>query len=124
MCAPFQGFSPVMLSSVSQNKGLDSVDSMLDGLVHLRHVDLSKNKLSGVAALSGLTSLQSALLDDNNLTDLPKLKGLPYLQVLVANNNVIKSWTANESPSLIQLSLNGKLIVNHEPLQLTRAWCS
>ena len=90
-----------------QDKKLTELDAALEGLVHVRYLDASKNALSQIKGFRSLRSLLSALLDENDLTELPVLGDLPYLQVVVANNNLITGLAGTRSDSLIQLSVNG-----------------
>jgi Leucine-rich repeat (LRR) protein len=79
---------------------------ILSSYVHLRYVDLSKNKLRDVSALNSLTHLLSVNLDNNKLTSAAVPTDLPYLQSASFASNKIRSFAGIRHPLLEKLSLN------------------
>ncbi|NWW36830.1 LRC23 protein, partial [Panurus biarmicus] len=86
-------------------RGLTDI-SLLKRFIHLRYVDLSKNKLKDLAPLSNLTQLLWLKVDGNLLTS-ASLQELPYLQVISFDRNQIMDLEGITHPLLANLSLKG-----------------
>ncbi|NWH88026.1 LRC23 protein, partial [Aegithalos caudatus] len=84
-------------------RGLTDI-SLLERFVHLRYVDLSKNKLKDLAPLSSLTQLLWLKVDGNLLTS-ASMQELPYLQVISFDRNQIMDLEGITHPLLANLSL-------------------
>ncbi|NWU02955.1 LRC23 protein, partial [Urocynchramus pylzowi] len=84
-------------------RGLTDI-SLLERFVHLRYVDLSKNKLKDLAPLSSLTQLLWLKVDGNLLTS-TSMQELPYLQVISFDRNRITDFEGITHPLLTNLSL-------------------
>ncbi|NXD21608.1 LRC23 protein, partial [Spelaeornis formosus] len=84
-------------------RGLTDI-SLLKYFVHLRYVDLSKNKLTDLAPLSNLTQLLWLKVDENLLTS-ASMEELPYLQVISFDRNHIMDLEGITHPLLASLSL-------------------
>ncbi|NXC09625.1 LRC23 protein, partial [Orthonyx spaldingii] len=84
-------------------RGLTDI-SLLERFIHLRYVDLSKNKLQDLSPLSGLTQLLWLKVDGNLLTS-ASMQELPYLQVISFDRNCIKDLEGITHPLLANLSL-------------------
>lgn len=80
--------------------------SLLERFIHLRYVDLSKNKLKDLAPLSSLTQLLWLKVDRNLLTS-ASMQKLPYLQVISFDRNKIMDLEGITHPFLTNLSLKG-----------------
>ncbi|NXI26830.1 LRC23 protein, partial [Sterrhoptilus dennistouni] len=78
--------------------------SLLEHFIHLRYVDLSKNKLKDLAPLSSLTQLLWLKVDRNLLTS-ASMQKLPYLQVISFDGNKIMDLEGITHPLLTNLSL-------------------
>lgn len=86
-------------------RGLTDI-SLLERFIHLRYVDLSKNKLKDLAPLSSLTQLLWLKVDRNLLTT-ARMQELPYLQVISFDCNCIMDLEGITHPLLDSLSLKG-----------------
>ncbi|NXT13789.1 LRC23 protein, partial [Prunella fulvescens] len=86
-------------------RGLTDI-SLLERFIHLRYVDLSKNKLKDLAPLSSLTQLLWLKVDRNWLTS-ASMQELPYLQVISFDHNRIVDFEGITHPLLTNLSLKG-----------------
>ncbi|NWI43209.1 LRC23 protein, partial [Picathartes gymnocephalus] len=84
-------------------RGLTDI-SLLERFIHLRYVDLSKNKLKDLAPLSSLTQLLWLKVDGNLLTS-ASMQELPYLQVISFDRNCITDLEGIAHPLLANLSL-------------------
>ncbi|NXR47392.1 LRC23 protein, partial [Hippolais icterina] len=84
-------------------RGLTDI-SLLERFIHLRYVDLSKNKLKDLAPLSSLTQLLWLKVDGNRLTS-ASMQELPYLQVISFDRNQIMDLEGIAHPLLTNLSL-------------------
>ncbi|NXP84865.1 LRC23 protein, partial [Passerina amoena] len=84
-------------------RGLTDI-SLLEHFIHLRYVDLSKNKLKDLAPLSSLTQLLWLKVDRNLLTS-ASMQELPYLQVISFDRNHIVDFEGITHPLLANLSL-------------------
>ncbi|NXU12081.1 LRC23 protein, partial [Pardalotus punctatus] len=89
-------------------RGLTDI-SLLKRFLHLRYVDLSKNKLRDLSPLSSLTQLLWLKVDRNLLTSASMVK-LPYLQVISFDHNRIINMEGITHPLLANLSLKGNKI--------------
>ncbi|NWV75086.1 LRC23 protein, partial [Dasyornis broadbenti] len=89
-------------------RGLTDI-SLLERFIHLRYVDLSKNKLRDLSPLSSLTQLLWLKVDGNVLTS-ASMQKLPYLQVMSFDHNRIKDMEGITHPLLANLSLKGNKI--------------
>ncbi|XP_023795656.1 leucine-rich repeat-containing protein 23 isoform X2 [Cyanistes caeruleus] len=87
----------------AKDKGLTDI-SLLERFIHLRYVDLSKNKLKDLAPLSSLTQLLWLKVDGNLLTS-ASMQELPYLQVISFDHNHIMDFEGITHPLLANLSL-------------------
>ncbi|XP_014108754.1 PREDICTED: leucine-rich repeat-containing protein 23 [Pseudopodoces humilis] len=87
----------------AKDKGLTDI-SLLERFMHLRYVDLSKNKLKDLAPLSSLTQLLWLKVDGNLLTS-ASMQELPYLQVISFDCNHIMDFEGITHPLLANLSL-------------------
>ncbi|NXP65230.1 LRC23 protein, partial [Chloropsis cyanopogon] len=100
-------------------RGLTDI-SLLERFIHLRYVDLSKNKLKDLAPLSSLTQLLWLKVDGNLLTS-ASMQELPYLQVISFDRNCILDLEGITHPLLANLSLKENKIqtvlgLNHDQL--------
>lgn len=95
----------IFYSHLPSLRGLTDI-SLLERFVHLRYVDLSKNKLKDLAPLSSLTQLLWLKVDGNLLTS-ASMQELPYLQVLSFDRNQIMDLEGITHPLLANLSLKG-----------------
>lgn len=86
-------------------RGLTDI-SLLERFIHLRYVDLSKNKLQDLSPLSSLTQLLWLKVDENLLTS-ASMQELPYLQVISFDRNHIEDLEGIAHPLLANLSLKG-----------------
>ncbi|NWR41242.1 LRC23 protein, partial [Regulus satrapa] len=86
-------------------RGLTDI-SLLERFIHLRYVDLSKNKLKDLAPLSSLTQLLWLKVDENLLSS-ATMQELPYLQVISFDHNHIMDLEGITHPLLANLSLKG-----------------
>lgn len=86
-------------------RGLTDI-SLLERFVHLRYVDLSKNKLKDLAPLSSLTQLLWLKVDGNLLSS-ASMQEMPYLQVISFDRNQITDLEGITHPLLANLSLKG-----------------
>ncbi|NXA98289.1 LRC23 protein, partial [Melanocharis versteri] len=77
---------------------------LLERFIHLRYVDLSKNKLKDLSPLSSLTQLLW-LKVDGNLLPSASMQELPYLQVISFDRNRITDLEGITHPLLANLSL-------------------
>ncbi|NXD43957.1 LRC23 protein, partial [Copsychus sechellarum] len=84
-------------------RGLTDI-SLLERFIHLRYVDLSKNKLKDLAPLSSLTQLLWLKVDRNLLTS-ASMQEMPYLQVISFDFNQIMNLEGITHPLLASLSL-------------------
>ncbi|NXM83061.1 LRC23 protein, partial [Oenanthe oenanthe] len=84
-------------------RGLTDI-SLLERFIHLRYVDLSKNKLKDLAPLSSLTQLLWLKVDRNLLTS-ASMQEMPYLQVISFDSNQIMDLEGITHPLLASLSL-------------------
>uniref|UniRef100_A0A8D2NDY4 Leucine rich repeat containing 23 n=1 Tax=Zonotrichia albicollis TaxID=44394 RepID=A0A8D2NDY4_ZONAL len=89
-------------------RGLTDI-SLLEHFIHLRYVDLSKNKLKDLAPLSSLTQLLWLKVDRNLLTS-ASMQELPYLQVISFDRNRIVDFEGITHPLLTNLSLKDNKI--------------
>ncbi|NXS84042.1 LRC23 protein, partial [Erpornis zantholeuca] len=89
-------------------RGLTDI-SLLERFIHLRYVDLSKNKLQDLSPLSSLTHLLWLKVDRNLLTS-ASMQQLPYLQVISFDHNHIKDLEGIAHPLLANLSLKANKI--------------
>ncbi|NWV26445.1 LRC23 protein, partial [Origma solitaria] len=89
-------------------RGLTDI-SLLERYIHLRYVDLSKNKLRDLSPLSSLTQLLWLKVDRNLLTS-ASMQKLPYLQVISFDRNRIIDTEGITHPLLANLSLKGNKI--------------
>ncbi|NWW05143.1 LRC23 protein, partial [Oreocharis arfaki] len=89
-------------------RGLTDI-SLLERFIHLRYVDLSKNKLQDLSPLSSLTQLLWLKVDGNLLTS-ASMQELPYLQVISFDRNHIKDLEGIAHPLLANLSLKDNKI--------------
>ncbi|NWV37484.1 LRC23 protein, partial [Grantiella picta] len=89
-------------------RGLTDI-SLLERFIHLRYVDLSKNKLRDLSPLSNLTQLLWLKVDGNLLTS-ASMQELPYIQVISFDRNRIKDMEGITHPLLTNLSLKGNKI--------------
>nr|XP_030123128.3 leucine-rich repeat-containing protein 23 [Taeniopygia guttata] len=97
------GLAHAYVKFEAKNKGLTDI-SLLEGFIHLRYVDLSKNKLKDLAPLSSLTQLLWLKVDGNLLTS-ASMQELPYLQVISFDRNRIMDFEGITHPLLANLSL-------------------
>jgi hypothetical protein len=89
---PLAGLSGLTDLTLSDN--VDIVDvTPLAGLVSLRILDLSSNKITSVAGLAPLRELAFLDLSDNRVSDVAPLAGLTQAQDLVLFNNQITTIT-------------------------------
>ncbi|NWX36342.1 LRC23 protein, partial [Notiomystis cincta] len=84
-------------------RGLTDI-SLLERFIHLRYVDLSKNKLKDLSPLSSLTQLLWLKVDENLLTS-ASMQELLYLQVISFDHNHIEDLEGITHPLLATLSL-------------------
>ncbi|NXE95233.1 LRC23 protein, partial [Menura novaehollandiae] len=84
-------------------RGLTDI-SLLESFIHLRYVDLSKNKLQDLSPLNSLSQLLWLKVDGNLLTS-ACMQELPYLQVISFDRNCIKDMEGITHPLLTNLSL-------------------
>ncbi|XP_074654336.1 leucine-rich repeat-containing protein 23-like isoform X2 [Tubulanus polymorphus] len=78
---------------------------ILEKYIHLRFVDVSRNRLKDISSLNSLTHLLTLKADENLLTT-AQLEEMPYLQVASFNNNKIMSTEGITHPLIEQISLN------------------
>ncbi|XP_014739598.1 PREDICTED: leucine-rich repeat-containing protein 23 [Sturnus vulgaris] len=97
------GLSYAYVKFEAKDKGLTDI-SLLERFIHLRYVDLSKNKLKDLAPLSSLTQLLWLKVDRNLLTS-ASMQELPYLQVISFDYNCITDLEGITHPLLASLSL-------------------
>ncbi|KAI1242175.1 hypothetical protein IHE44_0005692 [Lamprotornis superbus] len=97
------GLSYAYVKFEAKDKGLTDI-SLLERFIHLRYVDLSKNKLKDLAPLSSLTQLLWLKVDRNLLTS-ASMQELPYLQVISFDCNRIMDLEGITHPLLASLSL-------------------
>ncbi|XP_052286707.1 leucine-rich repeat-containing protein 23-like isoform X3 [Dreissena polymorpha] len=83
--------------------------SLLKSFIHLRYVDVSKNKLKDISPLSALTHMLTLKADENLLTS-ARLEEMPFLQVASFNSNKITSTEGVNHPMLEHLSINNNEI--------------
>uniref|UniRef100_A0A8C3MU23 Uncharacterized protein n=1 Tax=Geospiza parvula TaxID=87175 RepID=A0A8C3MU23_GEOPR len=99
------GLAHAYVKFEAKDKGLTDI-SLLEHFIHLRYVDLSKNKLKDLAPLSSLTQLLWLKVDRNLLTS-ASMQELPYLQVISFDRNHIVDFEGITHPLLANLSLKG-----------------
>ncbi|XP_053791825.1 leucine-rich repeat-containing protein 23 [Vidua chalybeata] len=97
------GLAHAYVKFEAKDKGLTDI-SLLKRFIHLRYVDLSKNKLKDLAPLSSLTQLLWLKVDGNLLTS-ASMQELPYLQVISFDRNHITDFEGITHPLLASLSL-------------------
>ncbi|XP_063250260.1 leucine-rich repeat-containing protein 23 [Prinia subflava] len=97
------GLAHAYVKFEAKDKGLTDI-SLLERFVHLRYVDLSKNKLKDLAPLSSLTQLLWLKVDENLLTS-ASMQEMPYLQVISFDGNQITDLEGITHPLLANLSL-------------------
>ncbi|XP_010394422.1 leucine-rich repeat-containing protein 23 [Corvus cornix cornix] len=97
------GLAHAYVKFEAKDKGLTDI-SLLKRFIHLRYVDLSKNKLQDLSPLSSLTQLLWLKVDGNLLTS-ASMQELPYLQVISFDRNHIKDLEGIAHPLLANLSL-------------------
>ncbi|XP_039573904.1 leucine-rich repeat-containing protein 23 [Passer montanus] len=103
LCKTGNGLAHAYVKFEAKNKGLTDI-SLLESFIHLRYVDLSKNKLKDLAPLSSLTQLLWLKVDGNLLTS-ASMQELPYLQVISFDRNHIMDFEGITHPLLANLSL-------------------
>lgn len=86
--------------------------SLLKSFIHLRYVDVSKNKLKDISPLSALTHMLTLKADENLLTS-ARLEEMPFLQVASFNSNKITSTEGVNHPMLEHLSINSQYFKLH-----------
>ncbi|XP_041266908.1 leucine-rich repeat-containing protein 23 [Onychostruthus taczanowskii] len=97
------GLAHAYVKFEAKDKGLTDI-SLLESFIHLRYVDLSKNKLKDLSPLSSLTQLLWLKVDGNLLTS-ASMQELPYLQVISFDRNHIMDFEGITHPLLSNLSL-------------------
>ncbi|XP_053827262.1 leucine-rich repeat-containing protein 23 [Vidua macroura] len=97
------GLAHAYVKFEAKDKGLTDI-SLLKRFIHLRYVDLSKNKLKDLVPLSSLTQLLWLKVDGNLLTS-ASMQELPYLQVISFDRNHITDFEGITHPLLANLSL-------------------
>ncbi|XP_039911852.1 leucine-rich repeat-containing protein 23 [Hirundo rustica] len=97
------GLAHAYVKFEAKDKGLTDI-SLLERFIHLRYVDLSKNKLKDLAPLSSLTQLLWLKVDGNLLTS-ASMQEMPYLQVISFDRNQIVDLEGITHPLLANLSL-------------------
>ncbi|RLV98970.1 hypothetical protein DV515_00010158 [Chloebia gouldiae] len=102
------GLAHAYVKFEAKDKGLTDI-SLLEHFIHLRYVDLSKNKLKDLAPLSSLTQLLWLKVDGNLLTS-ASMRELPYLQVISFDRNRIMDFEGITHPLLANLSLKGDTV--------------
>nr|XP_054483890.1 leucine-rich repeat-containing protein 23 [Agelaius phoeniceus] len=103
LCKTGNGLAHAYVKFEAKDKGLTDI-SLLERFIHLRYVDLSKNKLKDLAPLSSLTQLLWLKVDRNLLTS-ASMQELPYLQVISFDRNHIVDFEGITHPLLANLSL-------------------
>ncbi|KAL9867634.1 leucine-rich repeat-containing protein 23 isoform 1-T1 [Geothlypis trichas] len=103
LCKTGNGLAHAYVKFEAKDKGLTDI-SLLERFIHLRYVDLSKNKLKDLAPLSSLTQLLWLKVDRNLLTS-ASMQELPYLQVISFDRNHIVDFEGITHPLLTNLSL-------------------
>ncbi|XP_038006748.1 leucine-rich repeat-containing protein 23 [Motacilla alba alba] len=103
LCKTGNGLAHAYVKFEAKDKGLTDI-SLLERFIHLRYVDLSKNKLKDLAPLSSLTQLLWLKVDGNLLTS-ASMQELPYLQVISFDRNHIMDFEGITHPLLANLSL-------------------
>lgn len=83
--------------------------SILKSFIHLRYVDVSKNRLKDISALSALTHMLTLKADENLLTS-PQLEEMPFLQVASFSHNRINTTEGINHPMLEHLILSNNNI--------------
>ena len=81
--------------------------SILNSFIHLRYVDLSKNKLKTITALNSLQHLLTLKCEHNKL-ETAQLEELPYIQMINLANNRIKATDGLNHPLVEHINLNCK----------------
>jgi Leucine Rich Repeat (LRR) protein len=76
-----------------KGKGISSLSQLtnLHSLLHIQHIDLSKNELSNLDGLPPLMDLISIDLSNNNFDRIPNFENAPNLKVLILNSNNLSS---------------------------------
>lgn len=109
------------LSSLSNLENLDfsgfnlnTVPSEINGLSHLKNLNLSNNAISNFSALNGMNSLQEINISSNNLSSLPsEITSLTSLKALnISNNNIALFTNLQNLQNLEWLSLENNSIAN------------
>eukprot|EP00429_Kryptoperidinium_foliaceum_P069571 CAMPEP_0176070162 /NCGR_PEP_ID=MMETSP0120_2-20121206/35035_1 /TAXON_ID=160619 /ORGANISM="Kryptoperidinium foliaceum, Strain CCMP 1326" /LENGTH=348 /DNA_ID=CAMNT_0017403803 /DNA_START=49 /DNA_END=1093 /DNA_ORIENTATION=- len=80
-------------------KNIGDVD-ILASYVHLRHIDLSKNRISDLGPLRGLDFIMKLNLADNAIESMDPLLGLQHLLYLDFSGNRLKELPELQMPSL------------------------
>lgn len=72
---------------LAQGRGFSRVPGWVMAQQHLRHLNLSFNKLASLDALASMTALKVLNVSHNRLASLRGVEGLKCLQVLKAHDN-------------------------------------
>jgi hypothetical protein len=86
-------------------RGLENIDCLRQ-YSYIRYLNLSKNKLRGLAALSFLQNLLTLDVTENRLVENGQLSEKQFLQVANFAHNRLTSLSLMNHPRLEQLNIN------------------
>ena len=106
----YDGNSHAFITLKLINEGLIDLVEEIGGYVHLRHLDLSGNKLPSADQLSSIPYILTLNISGSQLTDLDcfnNADAFTYLQTMDLSDNQLPALTALKLPRLIHLNLSG-----------------
>ena len=116
----FSGMSYAFTTFDCSEKEIDNLCIELENFIHLRDVNISKNKISLISGFNNMTHLirfdarENDIRDMNCLSDPEKFK---YLQLLYLSQNKIKVLPPLYADNLIELHLDNNKIKNASMFQ-------
>mmetsp|Transcript_33609 Transcript_33609/g.34901 ORF Transcript_33609/g.34901 Transcript_33609/m.34901 type:complete len:420 (-) Transcript_33609:14-1273(-) len=111
----FSGMTFAYTTFNCSEKEIDEIEEEIGNFIHLRDVNISKNKIQKIMGFNNMTNLfrfdarENEIRDINIFSDPKKLK---FLQLLYLSSNKIKTLPALYTDNLVELHLDNNLVKN------------